>query len=480
VWPPFELCVRARHSGMEFVEQGSWVRPYNACWVVDFLHSLPPTRYDFPATEDFNSPAAEEYFLGTASWPVALALCTLIAMVLVCLRIVFCRTLLRRRDSTSHSEPSWIPLLLVSLLFLAVIWFGYYLFAHYVRHGLDQSQGVLDTLKDHARNAKTAADELDAVALNLYDHIKALDTACGGRFPPLNNMVEETAAAEETLTQYTDYVQELPAQLDSISFFDTLNFWALVGLDAPLVSTGVASLCIFTSFALWLATCGTLACRRFFLCLGSTWSLLAIFVIAMVTCVEFFLAIVVSDFCSNASENAVGLADHYAGNNSTAYNLTRYYLVGDTPSILNVTIQNATSDMEAFVLKFDSYKAEISVACPTWDPDGSKSKQINDDSASLKHYIQSVTNSTAPRVVYPLWVSGVYDETCNLFVPGVFWLAVVQLVVGLVLLPCQILCMHAFSRKYVTALSSARQRQVHGGPLLPDSVGGTSMRGVVR
>jgi len=339
---------------------------------------------------------------------------------------------------------------------------------------------VLNTLKDHASNAKTAADALDEVALDLYQQIKALDTACGSRLPPLNNLVEETAAAEETLTQYTDYVQELPAQLDSISFFDTLNFWALIGLDAPLVSTGVASLCIFTSFALWLATCGTLACRRFFLCLGSTWSILAIFIIALVTCVEFFLAIVVSDFCSNASENAVGLAEHYAGNNSTAYNLTRYYLVGDTPSILNVTIHNATSDMEDFALKFDSYKADISKACPTWDPDGTKSKQINDDSASLKQNIQSVTNATAPSVVYPLWVSGVYDETCNLFVPGVFWLAVVQLVVGLVLLPCQILCMHAFSRKYVTALSSARQRRAQGDPLLHDSPGGVSLRGVAR
>lgn len=45
--------------------------------------------------------------------------------------------------------------------------------------------------------------------------------------------------------------------------------------------------------------------------------------IALVICVEFFVAIVLSDFCVDATENALGLTSHYGGNNSTAYNLTR-------------------------------------------------------------------------------------------------------------------------------------------------------------
>lgn len=159
---------------------------------------------------------------------------------------------------------------MVSIMVLLVICWGYSFFTHYVTRGLDSSEGVMDTLKEHAENARTAADDLDAVARDLLQLLRSLNTKCGKRLPQLRSLVHEMGDAEDALTQYTNYVQELPAQLSSIVLFKKLNFWSIIGLDAPLVSTAVAFVCIFTSFVFWVATCGLAACRRFFFCLGSS------------------------------------------------------------------------------------------------------------------------------------------------------------------------------------------------------------------
>lgn len=140
--------------------------------------------------------------------------------------------------------------------------------------------------------------------------------------------------------------------------------------------------------------------------------------------------------------------------------------------MLNVTIANATDNMQKFASQFDFYQADIEKWCPTWDPDNTKANQIDRNSSSLKEDLNNVSTQIGPDVVYPLWVSGVSDETCNMFVPGIFWVASVQLFVGLVMLPCQTLCMHHFSRRYVASLYRRRheleeqQLQVQGGPLL--------------
>jgi len=170
-------------------------------------------------------------------------------------------------------------------------------------------------------------------------------------------------------------------------------------------------------------------------CLGIGCIAPAMILISIVVSAELSLGILASAFCVEADRTAMRYAEAKFGNDSRAFNLTRYYVVGHGTNPALEHLDEAQGSISKSMEWMEKYGAAIARTCPQWGSE--KAALLN--LGTVKNSLNASTVLLMPDNMYPYYRESVHELVCERTISGLGSVAVLQLALGLVCLPA-LLC----------------------------------------
>lgn len=206
----------------------------------------------------------------------------------------------------------------------------------------------------------------------------------------------------------------------------------------PWIPAAAGCLCLVVYF---LSTChGEIGRKRLlFVYLAIGLLLLGIIALGMLGSFELYVVTAWSCVCKDPSTTAVRLAEHRSPSPSIHVNLTRYYLLGEEPSVLDVRVNQTQADVSRMMEHLHALApAEPDEErCPDWSVKrGEKMWEANRAAEHVSEMLQVVRDDASPWLVYPVWTAGGFDTMCDKLFPIAFKWVVAQLAAAMLLGPC--------------------------------------------
>jgi hypothetical protein len=359
-------------------------------------------------------------------------------------------------------KPSSKPVLCVAVLALAVTIVGS--FVCYGTGG-ESFQTAQEQLKGILKDFNSAVDQGTGIGTSGTDILNRFDTlkqACPAIYAGVDALCN--SCISQTITQldasimevrkFTDDVAPLAKNLtDVVTNSDDVGVVAAVAFAVPMLLVTFSCFIILSAI---LATrgCGGSCMARCNDCclmrLGSLFIALSILLAAIVAAVETGSGTVIGSYCQDTDSNTLAYAKWGLGGTSVEYEAASFYVTGVSSSGVNPLEQllneasAALSSAKGELGKIDNTtRALLKVQCDGWDV-----QPVYQDIDSADAYITVGKRLVSRDNVYPYYQNLFQNDTCDTVITGLGWLVIIQLVVGLLLLPAVSCMASAFFAKW--------------------------------
>lgn len=428
-------------------------------WVQNFTHSgwssrllaLDREGHYFPDPEE----DAADFVRGISEFPIVVVAVGLLSAIATLLRL--CCLYPKVEKPWNRKQVASLPLGL-ALASCILVGAGVAFFLLHARRGeLVFNAAFVDASDDMGQAASIGLD-LNITGTRLLSQLDEMPTRC----PPIRPIVEQQVAPLKAnlatymadVQRYNALIGPIPGRLESLDSDGRIEegqALLFVALVVPLLLVGAA--CMVMVVVVLGAACfrkgSCVAQCEEYLMWGPASVVLA-FTVALVAAIsagQLCFAIGLSAFCADADANFVKvLARDFgdspsalANNRDTLVTTSRYYVTGEGPNPLLERVLEAHEALDSCDESLDEMglyarSLAVRIVCS-----GDVFSDIVDDiNASLRKARTEVRSCEAllePDNIYPYYQAAVHDAACGAIIDGVAWLAIVQLVVGVVLLP---------------------------------------------
>lgn len=430
-------------------------RPWEATWWVHFLQQLGP---------DFPSPDASE-----AEWKRFVLKCIIAPAIVLAVGVVVsfcvlcCVCSCSSGDRRRARQRSSVPTSCAGLLALLLIVVGTIVYWQTGTRAAQTAEEQLDRAYGDASTAQQQGVTLQTLGADILSDLDSIAPACPesardivkSQVDPVRDQIKSyTTEVDRFVTD----IQPMPGKLAQVKDKgeDATRVIA-VGLLLPM------ALVLVSCFSVVLAVCLTRTgrCAGFCVCfLGPLLLVPTILVLTVAAAVQLQVGIVASSFCENADTNAVDYVGHVAGNQSLAYELSRYYIIGQGNNSLLEELRGASQELQSAQVKTQQFGALLGQYCPDWK----RLPQLMGSLEQAQVSIQKGEALLAPSNVFPYYEQAVREDACKTVIVGLGWLVLFQVLVGLLCLPL-VTC-------YATTYLKARLILHHREPLTPSRAAG--------
>jgi len=254
---------------------------------------------------------------------------------------------------------------------------------------------------------------------------------------------------DNIVTQVTGYISEVQGLSRSVE--DVPSRVAM--LQDQLASVGtVVNLCLALPWSLvlacFVAICLTLLvvehsggkcarrCEQFEMpCLGLGCVAPAVLLVSAVASAELLLGILVSGFCLAPDSTAMSYAGDAFGVNSSAFNMTRYYLTGNGSNAALLHLGLAQTEINSAIAWVRRYGDVIAKTCPQWGAEGAAILNLQ----NVQYSMNETQSLLSPSNIYAYYQATVHETVCGTLPPYLVGSATLQMLLSFLCLPA-LLC----------------------------------------
>lgn len=441
--PPLAVSAAVAAEGPQF----SWpwlvpVRPWLANTWVELLRDIGPA---FPPASSSDS-EWDDFIVNCCTGSAVVFSVGALASLGILIRTCACR----RRTALPTSRPSSLPLSFVGLLALVLILFGAcaYFEVGWQAAGTAKSQ-LLSVVQDVSIAAKDTTD-LHSAAKTVTHCLDAIPQRCA---EPVQAQIDAIKGQVEAYRQVVQdchqVVFPVRRQLEKLgSWGDRVVGLAVAGPLLPTIVVGIC--CLAVLFAVWFTHTGRCAwcCMRSF---GPLLFAPTVLVVSFAAASQLFLGVMISSFCENVDTNALAYVARTEGINSTAYQLSEYYIAGHgtNPILDNLTL--AGQQIQQVQQQFAIFGPLLQQQCPEWTEASNLSAALT----LAANGINSTASLLAADRVFRYYEVAVRGDLCQDGINGLGWLVVEQCVAGIICVPV----LTAMADRYLVRWSRWRAAQ---------------------
>jgi len=298
------------------------------------------------------------------------------------------------------------------------------------------AQGVHTALKGVQGDVEEIVSQADVMNTTGKDVITKLDnftTLCPSVKDQLADTIKNAKNTFEEIQKLDASLKHLPK--DSKDLLDVTTFFVYflnVALLTPLCLVFIVTV-VITSLVCCANTGTCSGCM-----MRSCSPLLfapTVLLLSLTSAFQLWAGITTGSFCVNANANELAYAKFYFGENSTEYQLSKYYLDGGNAT--NPLLQEMDK-AQLYVNKMDSdlttLRPLIAQQC---GHDVEKIVSgVDTDLQTFNATISKASNILSQQHMQPYYEAILPEGLCEKFVDGLGWLIIFQVVTGLMCLPC--------------------------------------------
>eukprot|EP00933_Yihiella_yeosuensis_P034550 TRINITY_DN28020_c0_g1_i1.p1 TRINITY_DN28020_c0_g1~~TRINITY_DN28020_c0_g1_i1.p1 ORF type:complete len:322 (-),score=43.76 TRINITY_DN28020_c0_g1_i1:600-1565(-) len=298
--------------------------PWKATWWVSFLQSLSRPFPQVDSSED----EWKQFLLRCFTWPAVILGLGFAVALMVLLWSCCCGSRARRRIRTA---PSRMPSFCVGLVTFMIIASGTFLYFGTGFHAIGTAQDTIASLESDLTTVSDNGVLLANVSDSLSRNIGSIPSSCPASVrkqveAQVKNLQQEVKRFQSEIDDFNSQVKPLPNLVEDVK--EHAPIIAHITLAGGLAPMALVLLCCLATLA---AVCFSFSGRFTGCCLRTIGPLMmvpAIVIIAVAAAVELEVGIVSSSFCKNVDSNALAVIQYYTGANSTAYQLSAFYIEG--------------------------------------------------------------------------------------------------------------------------------------------------------
>jgi hypothetical protein len=355
----------------------------------------------------------------------------------------------------------------LAAMFLTFVGFGYFMAT--TEQGANMARDAYDTSLDHfdTSNAtiwtmKTTLGQISGSLTKIRDGVDAcaIPEDLKKTLSNMNYKTVSTKSQVDLLSEETDHILGHLQELDMDTTIDAgkaMSYAALLPLLFALLACGMQMFIMFSTVCCKEGSCWLrledIICFK----IGSGVLVITILVIAFISAIELVGAMGISQACSLRGAQGQGNGDgfvlkysHAVSQNSgdpAFYDNAYYFITGDSP----------TNAIDAMFANFSSSAQDLvsQAVVPLkkqFENDPTCREPVDDFENQVNKFINGLDEAidliSAPQI-YPFYDIFVHQATCGTVVNGLGVLSVLQIIVGLVLLPLMACFVHAYvAHKY--------------------------------
>lgn len=434
----------------------SWVRNFTHSGWTSRLLEWNPEGNPFPSPEDDTDP----FVTGITQFPARVALIGVAAACLTLLRLCYWHT--SPEDVPRRRNSSVWPSLGLAFASCVLVAGGLAYFQTHARRGELVFAAVFADAADDVSQAASIGLDLNSTGTVLLSQLHEMPTLC----PLMQPIVEEQVAPLKAnverymadVRRYNAMIGPIPGRLqslDSDGVMDKGQDMLFVALAVPLLLVGGA--CITMVVVVLGAACfrkGSCVsqCEEYFMT-GCASLLMAMIItlVAAISAGQLSVAIGLSVFCADADANFMKVlardlaadlginSSTLASHRDTLVTTAQFYVTGEGPNPILERVLQAHEALDSCGDSLDemSLYSTNPVILMTCDGDvfSAMLDDINASLAEARTEVHSCEVLLEPSNLYPYYEAAVHEEACGAIIDGFAWLAVIQSVVGVMLLP---------------------------------------------
>jgi len=383
--------------------------------------------------QEFPSPDSSEdewkhFFVRCSTVPVIILA---VGFFLTLLTLCSSCCCLRARSHRALRAPKRAPSFCLGLLIAVLVVSGGFLYWQTGLKALHTAQKEISRASHDVTVASTEGSKMKDVGAAMLQNLEGIPLTCpAGTQQQVKQYVDNISNKVKTFNQqvaeYDKLVQPLPAKVKDVKDKGVaLAALTALGLLAPLALVLVACLTVMSAVMCSCTGRCSGCCLR---SLGPVLMAPSVLVVTVFAAVQLELGIVSSSFCADVDTNALAFIGRLAGEHSTEYELSQYYITGQGNNSLLQDLSAASKQLQAADASISTYGPQVEALC-SWRG----LSQLKSGTSDAQSALDLGSQLLSEQNVYPYYDEAIRQDVCKTMIIGLGWLVVFQVAVGLLL-----------------------------------------------